>query len=321
MVVITGAAGFIGSCLVKKFNQENKMNVILADDFTRTDRQRNLLHKNIAGCTDRMLIFDFIASHRYLVDAVIHLGARTDTACQDKAILDRLNLDYSKKMWNLCTQKRIPLIYASSAATYGDGALGYKDDTAFIPQLKPLNLYGESKNDFDKWVLEQTQTPPNWVGLKFFNVYGPNEYHKQRMASVVYHAVQQIKTTGQVKLFRSHRSDVQDGEQKRDFIYVKDVVDLIWHAYTQPIQSDIYNLGSGIARSFNDLAHATFQAMDKPSNIEYIDIPADIRDSYQYFTQADMSKLRAQGYDKKFHTLEEGVQDYVGNYLSKGIYY
>lgn len=173
-----------------------------------------------------MLIFDFIASHRYLVDAVIHLGARTDTACQDKAILDRLNLDYSKKMWNLCTQKRIPLIYASSAATYGDGALGYKDDTALTPQLKPLNLYGESKNDFDKWVLEQTQTPPNWVGLKFFNVYGPNEYHKQRMASVVYHAVQQIKTTGQVKLFRSHRSDVQDGEQKRDFIYVKDVVSL-----------------------------------------------------------------------------------------------
>jgi ADP-L-glycero-D-manno-heptose 6-epimerase len=255
------------------------------------------------------------------VEFIFHLGARTDTTEFNKDVFDLLNLNYSKKVWNACCEYQIPLVYASSAATYGAGALGYDDEEAIIPLLKPLNPYGESKNDFDIWALEQTAKPFFWAGLKFFNVYGPNEYHKGRMASVIFHAYNQIKEKGRLALFRSHNPDYADGEQMRDFIYVKDVVDVCLFLMHHRKNSGIYNLGSGQARTFLDLALNTFDAMGVEANIDFVDTPETIRDTYQYFTQANMSKLRAIGYDKPFYTLEEGVKDYVQNYLVPGKYY
>jgi ADP-L-glycero-D-manno-heptose 6-epimerase len=230
-------------------------------------------------------------------------------------VFNKLNLNYSKEIWLICSDKKIPLVYASSAATYGGGEFGYEDDHAFIPQLKPLNPYGESKNDFDKWVLNQVNTPPFWAGLKFFNVYGPNEYHKGRMASVIFHAFKQIKENGNMKLFRSHNPNYKDGGQLRDFVYVKDVASVCEYLMNEKPQSAIYNLGSGKARTFLDLATLTFKALGIDPNIDFIDTPIDIRDKYQYFTEANMSKLIKTGYSKPFHTLEEGVADYVKNYL------
>jgi ADP-L-glycero-D-manno-heptose 6-epimerase len=226
-----------------------------------------------------------------------------------------LNINYSKEIWNLCANNRIPLVYASSAATYGLGEYGYKDDHEIIEKLKPLNPYGESKNEFDKWVLKQNHTPPFWAGLKFFNVYGPNEYHKGRMASVIFHAFNQIQEKGQVKLFRSHNPNYKDGEQLRDFVYVKDVTEVCMFLMKEKPASGIYNLGSGKARTFLDLAKNTFYALGKEPNIEFIDTPMDIRDKYQYFTEADMNKLINAGYNKAFTSLEDGVKDYVQNYL------
>ena len=235
-------------------------------------------------------------------------------------MFNELNLNYTKAIWQICTNNFIPLIYASSAATYGLGEQGYDDAISKIPLLKPLNPYGESKNDFDKWAIQQNKTPPNWYGLKFFNVYGPNEYHKSRMASVIFHAFNQIKNTGKVKLFKSHRPDYSDGGQLRDFVYVKDVIEVIWFLFKQKPASSIYNLGSGKARSFGELANATFNAMGKTIDIEFIDTPIDIRDKYQYFTEANMQKLIQVGYTKPFTSLEAGVTDYVQNYLSTESY-
>ena len=256
------------------------------------------------------------------------MGARTDTTEFNYAIHEELNLVYSQEIWHLCVNDNIPLVYASSAATYGDGALGYKDDHNIVDQLKPLNPYGISKNEFDKWALLQTSAPPSWAGLKFFNVYGPNEYHKGRMASVIWHSVKQIRENGQVKLFKSHRPDFQDGQQLRDFVYVKDLLEVIgWMSHLMVHQqwgvakSGLYNLGTGIARSFEDLAIASFRGLDLEPNIVFIDMPLDIRDKYQYFTEADMQKLRDAGYDKPFYSLEAGVDDYVRNYLKELIYY
>jgi ADP-L-glycero-D-manno-heptose 6-epimerase len=247
------------------------------------------------------------------------LGARTDTTEFNTAIFDELNLNYSKEVWNLCVKYAIPLVYASSAATYGDGALGYDDNHDIIPSLKPLNPYGDSKNDFDKWVLQQSTTPFFWAGLKFFNVYGPNEYHKGRMASVVWHSFNQINANGEMKLFRSHNPQYTDGGQMRDFVYVKDVANVcIWLMEARK-QSGIFNLGSGKARTFLDLTKNTFQAMGKDENISFIDTPIDIRDKYQYFTEANMNKLIQAGYPHPFHTLEEGVKDYVQNYLLQNL--
>jgi ADP-L-glycero-D-manno-heptose 6-epimerase len=248
---------------------------------------------------------------------VLHIGARTDTTEFDVEVFDVLNLHYSMQVWDRCTEYGIPLIYASSAATYGLGELGYVDDHNIVDRLKPLNPYGESKNDFDKWVLEQEQSPPFWAGLKFFNVYGPNEYHKGRMASVIFHAFGQIKGTGAVRLFRSHNPEYKDGEQLRDFIYVMDVVDVILFLMNTKPASGLYNLGTGHARSFVDLARATFAALELKPDIQFIDTPEDIRDKYQYFTEADMEKLKSVGYTKKFTSLEKGVEDYVSNYLLK----
>ncbi|MBA3663417.1 MAG: ADP-glyceromanno-heptose 6-epimerase [Bacteroidetes bacterium] len=315
MIVITGSAGFIGSCLLSKFNAEGKRDILLVDDFSKTIKENNYLGKEFSIKIDRAEFLEWFRKDTSLVDYVIHIGARTDTTEFDKTVFDELNLNYTKALWTLCAESNIPLIYASSAATYGLGEHGYDDDETKLNELKPLNPYGDSKHDFDKWALKQQKTPPSWQGLKFFNVYGPNEYHKGRMASVIFHAFNQIKKTKQVKLFRSHDVNYKDGGQLRDFVYVKDVVDVIWFLYSNTVKSGIYNLGSGRARTFYDLATATFNALNCPINIEFVDTPMDIRDKYQYFTEANMKKLRAQGYTKEFTPLEEGVLDYVTNYL------
>lgn len=315
MIVITGSAGFIGSCLVSKFNAEGVTDIILVDDFSKPEKKDNYAGKQFSEMMDRTVFPDWFSKNSAAVSYVIHIGARTDTTEFNVELFNELNLNYTKAIWTICSHNQIPLIYASSAATYGLGEMGYKDDESKLDGLKPLNPYGDSKNDFDKWAIKQTSCPPSWHGLKFFNVYGPNEYHKGRMASVIFHAFHQINNTGKVKLFRSHNPNYTDGGQLRDFVYVKDVVEVIWYLYNTRPKSGIYNLGSGTARTFLDLAKATFKALDKDAKIEFIDTPIDIRDKYQYFTEADMSKLIASGYTKPFSSLEEGVNDYVRNYL------
>ena len=333
MIVVTGAAGFIGSCMIQKLNEAGYTDVLAVDDFTRPDKQPNIDNKHLWGQVHRDNFIRWLERHHTDVEAVIHLGARTDTTEMSTAIFDELNLEYSRALWILCSGFQIPFLYASSAATYGLGELGYSDDHRVIPQLKPLNPYGQSKQDFDVWVLEMSTpprrgdsqsppfkgglggAPPHWAGFKFFNVYGPNEYHKGRMASVIMHTARQIKATGGMKLFRSHRPDFTDGGQSRDFIYVKDVVDTLLFFLENKPANAIYNLGTGQARTFLDLATATFQSLGVPPNILFVDTPADIRDTYQYFTEADMSKLRAAGYAAPFYSLEAGIDDYVQQYL------
>ena len=316
MIVITGAAGFIGSCLTGKLNDLGHKNLLLVDDFAaRPDKVRNLLDRSCIARFGRMEFLDWLDRAHDDVTFVFHMGARTDTTEKDWSIFERLNLNYTKALWERCTRYRIPLVYASSAATYGDGALGYDDRHELPAQLKPLNPYGVSKNEFDIWALRQKESPPFWAGLKFFNVYGPNEYHKGRMASVVYHTFRQIRESGGMKLFRSHRPGIADGHQKRDFIYVKDVVDICYFLLSNHPADGLYNVGSGQARTFLDLAKATFHAMQLEPKIEFVDTPEDIRDTYQYFTQANMDKLRGAGYARPFFSLEEGVGDYVKGYL------
>jgi ADP-L-glycero-D-manno-heptose 6-epimerase len=323
-IIVTGAAGFIGSGMISYLNERYpEENIIAVDDFSRDDKNRNLKGKTIGEFINResfiLKKYDFSDKIRL----IIHLGARTDTTETDTNIFDKLNLNYSKSIWKMSVDKNIPLIYASSAATYGAGELGYTDDHNVIPNLKPLNPYGESKNEFDKWVLKQDRKPPFWTGLKFFNVFGPNEYHKGRMASVIFHAFNQIREKEKMRLFKSHNPKFKDGEQMRDFIYVKDIFKVIDFLFknSNKIDSGIYNLGSGKARSFNDLAASVFYALEKTPKIEYIDTPPDIRDKYQYYTQADMDKLRRQGYLDSFYSLEKGVIDYIRNYLISGKYY
>ncbi len=320
MIAITGTAGFIGSCVLERFNAEGIDDIIISDDFSHESKKLNYEGKKFAGMIHRNDFPEWLITNASKVSAVIHIGARTDTTEFNTAIFDTLNLNYTKALWLICAYHSITFIYASSAATYGLGEHGYKDDHAVIPFLKPLNPYGDSKNDFDKWAITQTAQPPHWYGLKFFNVYGPNEYHKARMASVIFHAHRQIKGNGGMKLFRSHRPDYTDGGQLRDFVYVKDVVEVIWFLYSQHPTNGIYNLGSGKARTFLDLANAVFNALHLTPTIEFIDTPVDIRDKYQYFTEADMTKLQQAGYNKPFHTLEEGVTDYVNNYLETNRY-
>jgi ADP-L-glycero-D-manno-heptose 6-epimerase len=321
MIVVTGAAGFIGSCLTGKLNNKGYKEIVLVDDFNRSDKQNNFIHKAYFEKVDRGLFIDWLESHSKEVEYVFHLGARTDTTEKDRSVFDRLNLNYSKSVWKACAKYGIPLIYASSAATYGLGESGYSDDHAMVKNLRPLNAYGESKNDFDKWVLEQAEAPPFWAGMKFFNVYGPNEYHKSRMASVILHAYREIKNTGVVRLFRSHHPEFRDGEQLRDFIFVKDVVDVLYFLMKRGVNSGIYNLGTGRARTFLDLARATFRAMDTRENIVFIDTPVDIRDKYQYFTEARMEKLHSAGYDEPFYSLEEGIEEYVMEFLKNDRYF
>ncbi len=323
MIVVTGAAGFIGSCLVRRLLDAGYSDILIVDDFSRPDKMRNLEGKTVQGEVHRNNFVRWLERNHTDVDAVFHIGARTDTTEMNTAIFDDLNLEYSKALWMLCSGFTIPFFYASSAATYGLGELGYSDDHATIPALHPLNPYGQSKQDFDVWVLQQIGSsnggaPSSWAGFKFFNVYGPNEYHKGRMASVIFHTARQIKATGGMKLFRSHRPDYKDGEQSRDFIYVKDVVDVLLFFLENRPPSAIYNLGTGKARTFFDLASSTFHALALEPNISFIDTPADIRDTYQYYTQADMHKLRSMaGYQQPFYDLESGIEDYVQRYLKQ----
>ncbi|OFX80051.1 MAG: ADP-glyceromanno-heptose 6-epimerase [Bacteroidetes bacterium GWE2_29_8] len=320
MIVLTGSAGFIGSCVLSKLNQEGIYDILLVDKFNNPLKNENFKDKKYFDKIDRNLFIPSFDKQFKDISLVIHLGARTDTTEFDKNIFDELNLNYSKQLWNKCAKYNIPFIYASSAATYGNGELGYKDDDNIISKLKPLNPYGESKNEFDKWVLQQTTKPPYWYGLKFFNVYGPNEYHKARMASVIFHAYNQIKNGNNLKLFRSHKPEFKDGQQLRDFIYVKDICSVIYFLLNHKQNSGIYNLGTGKAQSFNDLALAVYDSMQISPSIEFIDIPLDIREKYQYFTQADMAKLINIGYNNQFYNLNSGIKDYIQNYLTEHKY-
>ncbi len=321
MIIVTGAAGFIGSCLVSRLNQAGISNIILVDDFSNPEKNRNLEGKDFAFQLERSHLFEWLDENNPTIEFVYHIGARTDTTEFNKAIFDELNEQYSQNIWHYCVENKTPLVYASSAATYGLGEFGYSDNHELISKLIPLNPYGDSKNNFDKWVLKQTDTPPFWAGLKFFNVYGPNEYHKGRMASVIFHAFNQIKDKGSMTLFRSHNPNYKDGEQLRDFIYVKDLIEVCLFLKEHSPQSGVYNLGSGQARTFLDLAKNTFHSLGLPPSISFVDTPIDIRDKYQYFTEADMTKLVAAGYKIPFHSLEEGVEDYVVNYLNNHSYY
>ncbi len=305
MIIVTGAAGFIGSCLIAKLNELNFNYIIAVDDFSNEEKNKNLIGKKIKERVERTDFFHWLDQNNREVEFLFHIGARTDTTEFNKEIFDTLNVNYSKHVWEACVKYQIPLIYASSAATYGLGELGYDDNENEIHLLKPLNPYGDSKNDFDNWALKQEEKPFFWAGLKFFNVYGPNEYHKSRMASVIWHAYRQILSNGSLKLFKSHKPEYQDGEQIRDFIYVKDLVDVCIFLMEHRKNSGIYNLGTGKARSFNDLGKSTFKALGKPVQINYIDTPLDIRDKYQYFTEANMKKLIDIGYTKPFYSLEE----------------
>lgn len=323
-IVVTGAAGFIGSALVGFLNEKGYGNLILVDEFERTDKYPNLQGKGFTEKVDRDQFFTWLEKQARPVDFIFHIGARTDTTEFDYSVHERLNVEYTKKVWAYCVQHRVPLVYASSAATYGAGELGYNDDHEVPYKLKPLNPYGVSKNEFDKWALEQVLQPPFWTGLKFFNVYGPNEYHKGRMASVIWHSFNQIKKDGVVKLFKSHRPDFKDGQQLRDFVYVKDVLNVCFWLMEHSgggVGNGLYNLGTGKARSFEDLVKATYAGLDKDSNIQFIDMPEDIRDKYQYFTEANMQKLINAGYSQPFYSLEQGVDDYVRNYLAVGKFY
>jgi ADP-L-glycero-D-manno-heptose 6-epimerase len=323
MIILTGVSGFIGSCLLTHLNQIGfNREIVVVDDFYKLYKDKNTDNKVVREWMHRDIFLDWFEKTTQKVDLVLHIGARTDTTLMDKDIFDLLNVNYSKRIWTACARKEIPLIYASSAATYGDGNLGFDDDHENIHLLKPLNPYGDSKHQFDLWALEQDEKPPFWVGCKFFNVYGPNEYHKGRMASVIFHTYQQIRSTGGMKLFKSHRPDYADGHQSRDFIYVKDILDIITFFIQNPsTESGIYNFGTGQARTFLDLARNTFVAMSIPENISYVDTPIDIRDTYQYFTEAKMTKLRDAGYTKPFYSLEDGVSEYVKDYLIRDKYF
>jgi ADP-L-glycero-D-manno-heptose 6-epimerase len=321
-IIVTGAAGFIGSCMDAYLNERGYNNLVLVDDFGVEEKRKNWEQKAYTHIVERYNLFNWLNEHDVKINCFIHLGARTDTTEFDYSIHEELNVQYSKDVWYYCVLKNVPLIYASSAATYGSGELGYNDSHEIIDKLKPLNPYGVSKNEFDKWALNQTEQPPYWAGLKFFNVYGPNEYHKGRMASVIFHSFNQIKKEGFVKLFRSSHPDFEDGKQLRDFIYVKDVVKVIEWMLSSMLKGEwlkqkngIYNLGTGVARTFLDLVKATYAALDLEPRISFINMPEDIKDKYQSFTEANMQKLKDVGYTDEFYSLETGVDDYVRNYL------
>ena len=311
MIVITGAAGFIASNVAESLNGNGVTDLVLVDDFSRPERERNYKGVAFQQLVDRNAFFIWFNKNHDNVEFVIHLGARTDTTEFDYNVFQKLNVDFTVNLWKLCTEYQIPLIYASSAATYGMGELGYDDRHDIVNELKPLNPYGRSKNEIDKFILGQTEQPPFWAGLKFFNVYGPNEFHKGKMASVILHAYRQIMETGKVKLFRSHNPNYKDGEQLRDFVYVKDVAKVILWLMEHKPENGLYNVGTGHARSFYDLADNTFKAMEVETHIEFIDTPIEIRDKYQYFTEANIGKLRSVGYGEPFTSLEDGVREYV----------
>jgi ADP-L-glycero-D-manno-heptose 6-epimerase len=315
MIVVTGAAGFIGSYLVGKLNKAGYKDLILVDKIDDRLKELNLVHKTYKKFIDRDNFFKWLINHSRDVEFIFHLGARTDTLGQEPHLYQQLNLIYSQRLWNICSEIQVPLVYASSAATYGNGEWGFSDSHRNISNLRPLNLYGWSKHDFDVWALKQFRTPPFWAGLKFFNVYGPNEYHKGQMASVVLHAFQTIRETGKMKLFRSHHRDYKDGEQSRDFVFVEDIADVMLFFMESQKNHGIFNVGTGKARSFLDLTTSVFRSLNLTPDISFVDTPIDLRGRYQYFTEADIQKLREIGYTKPFTELEAGVEEYVGEFL------
>lgn len=317
MILVTGGAGFIGSALVWQLNQSGIEDIIVSDKLHSENKWQNLVKSSYYDWVDRDRLFKWLRKNGDQVDAIVHMGACSATTEKDVDFLMRNNYEFTKRLWKYAVKHDKRFIYASSAATYGMGENGYSDAHDGIKDLKPLNPYGYSKQIFDQWALKQKEIPKQWVGLKFFNVYGPNEYHKKRMASVIFHAFHQVKENGQIKLFKSHKEGYEHGMQLRDFVYVKDVVKVIEFFIKNEDKNGIYNLGTGKARAFKDLAENTMKSAGHEPVIEYIDMPVDIRDKYQYFTEADMQKLQDAGYTEKFYSLEEGVNDYVSNYLMK----
>ena len=314
-VILTGGAGFIGSCMLRTLNDAGCDDVIVVDNIASTEKWRNLVNKRYIEYFNKA---DFLPVLPQIKDvsAVVHLGACSATTEKDFDYLYKNNLNYSKTLWNYCAEREIPFLYASSAATYGDGSEGF-DDKCDIKKLRPLNGYGYSKQLFDLWAEKQAKRPPQHVGMKFFNVYGPNEYFKGSMASVIFHSFNTLKEYDSIKLFKSYLPEYAHGEQRRDFVYVKDICSVIKFFLEHPDKSGLFNLGTGHAQSFNDLAKAVFHALDRKVSIEYTEMPEGLRAKYQYFTEADIEKLRNAGYDAPFAALEEGAGDYVRNYLAK----
>jgi ADP-L-glycero-D-manno-heptose 6-epimerase len=312
-LLVTGAAGFVGARFVERCNARS-IPIVSVDArayFAERSEHKGL---DFGEIVDREELLGRLASKPMDLSGIVHMGACTDTTELDTGYLKRVNVEYSQALWSYARAQKLPFVYASSAATYGAGDQGYTDDEAEMKRLVPLNPYGDSKLQFDLWALDEEKhgrTPPAWSGFKFFNVYGFGERHKAKMASVVLHGYDQIKATGRVRLFKSHKPGVADGHQARDFVYVEDVIDVLMFALEKPIQRGIYNLGTGRARTFLDLVNATFAAMGKKPQVEFFDTPMELRARYQYFTQADMLKLRRAGWTKHFTTLEEGVKQYV----------
>lgn len=318
LIIVTGGAGFIGSCVVRTLNDAGFENLVIVDNIASTQKWKNIRNKRYLEYVNKDDLKNRMNNKVYdKCKAVIHMGACSSTTQTDFDYLWKNNVEYTKMLWSFCADNKIPFIYASSAATYGDGEQGFSDDVKGIDALLPLNAYGYSKQVFDQWAMKQDSKPPQYVGLKFFNVYGPNEYCKGSMASMVFHGFGQIKETGKIRLFRSCNEKYSDGAQERDFVYVKDVCDVIMYFLDHPQYSGIYNVGTGRAQTFRELAEATFEALGFASNIEYFDMPETLRANYQYHTQADISSLRKIGYKKEFHDLRSGVRDYICEHLNK----
>lgn len=317
MIILTGGAGFIGTNTLAELNRLGHDDIVVVDNIAATDKWKNLVNRTFRQYLPKKQLWEWLARHQTLkVEAVIHLGACTDTMEHDFDYLTENNIVYSQRLWRLCSEKQIPFIYASSAATYGDGSLGFSDDHVKTVQYKPINQYGFSKHLFDLWALKQTAGPAGWYGIKFFNVFGPGEDHKGRMASVPNFAIPQALKTGKIRLFKSYRPGCNDGEQKRDFVFVEDVVSIIIQFLeSSDAPSGLYNAGTGKARTFNSLASAIFTALKIPVNIEYFDMPETLKGSYQYFTEADMGKLGTTGYKYRPTSLEEGIHRYSEWYL------
>lgn len=318
MIVVTGAAGFIGSCIVKELNKHGRNDIIIVDELGSDEKWKNLVTLKYMDYEHKTDFLQLLQTNKIKdVDLIIHMGACSSTTEKNAEYLMQNNFKYSKKLYDWCIENKCRMIYASSAATYGNGSQGYTDDETKIDLLKPYNMYGYSKKIFDQYVLSSNKRTAQTIGLKLFNVYGPNEYHKGPMASVIFHTFNQIKKHGKSKLFKSYKKEYADGEQKRDFVYVKDCVSVVMFFVNNPQLNGIFNVGTGKARTFYDLAKAVFSALSLEPNIEFIDMPDGLKEKYQYYTQADIKKLRSAGYDKAFYSLEDGVKDYVQNYLNK----
>jgi len=318
MIVVTGGAGFIGSAIVWKLNQDGKTNIIIVDELGKDEKWKNLVGLKYEEFVNKLEFIEQILDDvvPYNIEAIIHMGANSSTTEKDADHLMDNNFHYTKELAKYCVEKNIRFIYASSAATYGDGAFGFDDDELLIESLRPLNMYGYSKQLFDLWA-KRNSILDRIVGIKYFNVYGPNEYHKADMRSVVHKAFEQIRDTGKVKLFKSLNPKYKDGEQMRDFVYVKDAVDMTLFFLKNQDKNGLYNVGAGKSRTWNDLVASLFRAMGKPVNIEYVDLPSHLAKKYQYFTEANLSKIIDAGYKQTTTLLEDGIADYVKNYLLK----